>query len=69
MKLNKYINSNNSRKSIISDILLKSIVLYFKNLTYSIENKNIQPTGNKIENIFQKVFLKPINLLLDLNKI
>lgn len=59
-KLNELVSYAESVKNVISDIIWKFIVPYFKNLTFAIENKNIVSTNNKIENMFQKIFPKEI---------
>ena len=58
---NELINKKNFRKtSLQNKIIWRFIIPYFKKLTTHLENKNIPPTNNKIENIFQKVFPKHI---------
>lgn len=59
-KLNKLINKKERIPEFISNILWKSIVPYFKNFTYCLENKNISSTSNKIENSFKNIFPKSI---------
>lgn len=58
--LKKLIEENKENNNIIIEILWEFIIPYFKNLTYAKENRNIESTSNKIENIFQKVFPKSI---------
>lgn len=58
--LKKLIEENKENNNIITEILREFIIPYFKNLTYSKENENIESTSNKIENIFQKLFPKSI---------
>ena len=48
------------KNKFTNKIIWGFIISYFKKLTTHLENKNISPTNNKIENIFQKVFPKHI---------
>ena len=54
------IAKNYPKNKFTHKILRTFIIPYFKKLTTHLENKNIPSTNNKIENIFQKIFLKHI---------
>lgn len=49
---------NNLLPEPIYELLWDFIVPYFKNLTLYMENLKVEPTSNKLENLFQKVFGK-----------
>lgn len=61
---NMLFNLREELPEIIKKIYLNFILPYFKNLTYYIENRNIEYTTNKIENAFQKIFPKSIKRLM-----
>ena len=44
--------------SVISKIMWDLIIPYFRKLTYCLLDENIEPTNNKLENVFQKLFNK-----------
>lgn len=56
----KLINFKCENNKFIKKLLWNFIIPHFKKLTTHLENQYIPSTNNKIENIFQKVFLKHI---------
>ena len=54
------INEMESFPTIIYKIMWDLIIPYFKKLTYYLLDENVEPTNNKIENIFQKNFNKSV---------
>ena len=54
------INEMGSLPTPIYKIMWDLIIPYFKKLTYYLLDENVEPTNNKIENIFQKNFNKSI---------
>ena len=49
---------------VIFNLLWFFIIPYFKTITFHLENDNVPTTSNKIENFFQKVFLRDIKKIL-----
>ena len=56
------------KNKLTNKILWKFIILYFKKLTKHLENTDISSINNRIENIFQKVFLKHIKITMKIEQ-
>ena len=57
---NYLISIQNNLFKVIFNLSWFFIILYFKTITFHLENDNVPTTSNKIENFFQKVFLRDI---------
>ena len=53
---------------IIGEIIMDFVSPYLRNLTFCLEDENIESTTNKIENCFQKIFPKHIKRLMKTEK-
>lgn len=57
-KIYEIINNTEEYAKITINIIKEFLSPYLKNLTYYLDDDNIEKTTNKIENMFQKMFSK-----------